>query len=148
MVIAYDMAPLTRMIMQRMLITDTVTLVNLVSDTRVIPEFIGDDCDATKIAPALSAVLEDPRDQFEALEVTMDRLGRGGEEHGCAEDGSAELRRGSHGKFSTLVVCSCTGHPAPPRPTPDQRSLTFAPRRGERPVSPPDVPALGSGPRA
>ncbi|MBY5974513.1 lipid-A-disaccharide synthase [Ferrimonas balearica] len=82
MVIAYDMAPLTRMIMQRMLITDTVTLVNLVSDTRVIPEFIGDDCDATKIAPALSAVLEDPTDQFEALDVTMDRLGRGGEAPG------------------------------------------------------------------
>lgn len=82
MVIAYDMAWLTRMIMQKMLITDTVTLVNLVSETRVIPEFIGDDCDAEKIAPALSAVLEDPADQFDALEVTMDRLGRGGEAPG------------------------------------------------------------------
>ena len=82
MVIAYDMAPLTRIIMKRMLLTDTVTLVNLVSDTRVIPEFIGADCDAEKIAPAVAAVLEDPSDQFDALQVTMDRLGRGGEAPG------------------------------------------------------------------
>ena len=41
MVIAYDMGWLSRQIIGRMLITDTVTLVNLVTDTRVIPEFIG-----------------------------------------------------------------------------------------------------------
>ncbi|MBC7478860.1 MAG: lipid-A-disaccharide synthase, partial [Pseudorhodobacter sp.] len=41
MVIAYDMHPLTLWLTQRALRIDTVTLVNLVSETRVVPEFIG-----------------------------------------------------------------------------------------------------------
>ncbi|AMY69175.1 lipid-A-disaccharide synthase [Frigidibacter mobilis] len=41
MVIAYDMAWLTRQIIARMLRVDTVTLVNLVSETRAIPEYLG-----------------------------------------------------------------------------------------------------------
>ncbi|GAB1363297.1 lipid-A-disaccharide synthase [Rhodobacter sp.] len=46
MVIAYDMAPMTLWLMRRMARIDTVTLVNLVSDTRTVPEFIGPDCRA------------------------------------------------------------------------------------------------------
>ena len=57
MVIAYDMAPLTLWLMRRMARIDTVTLVNLVSDTRSVPEFIGTDCRPEKIAPALLALL-------------------------------------------------------------------------------------------
>ena len=41
MVIAYDMAPLSRALMRWMLKIDTVTLVNLISETRHIPEFLG-----------------------------------------------------------------------------------------------------------
>ncbi|WP_010138354.1 lipid-A-disaccharide synthase [Oceanicola sp. S124] len=82
MVIAYDMAWLTRVIMQRMLLTDTVTLVNLVSDTRVVPEFIGADCDPDRIAPALARVYEAPEAQYEAMELSMQRLGREGEPPG------------------------------------------------------------------
>ena len=41
MVIGYDMAPLTRMIAERFIKLDTVTLVNLVSDTRAVPEYLG-----------------------------------------------------------------------------------------------------------
>ncbi|MBP9184335.1 MAG: lipid-A-disaccharide synthase, partial [Fuscovulum sp.] len=41
MVIAYDMAPLTLWLMRRMARVDTVTLGNLVSETRAVPEFIG-----------------------------------------------------------------------------------------------------------
>lgn len=82
MVIAYDMAWLTRVIMQRMLLTDTVTLVNLVSETRVVPEFIGADCDPDKIAPALASVYEAPEAQYDAMELSMQRLGREGEPPG------------------------------------------------------------------
>ncbi len=77
MVIAYDMAWLTRQIMSRMLLVDTVTLVNLVSDTRVVPEFIGADCVPEKIASGLRSVLEDPQAQIGAMEATMARLGEG-----------------------------------------------------------------------
>ena len=79
MVIAYDMHWISRQIISHMLLTDTVTLVNLVSETRAIPEFIGSGCKPAPIASALLAVLADPTAQFVALDMTMDRLGRGGE---------------------------------------------------------------------
>lgn len=82
MVIAYDMSWLSRQIIGRMLKTDTVTLVNLVSETRAVPEFIGAQCRAENIAPALMSVLENPDSQADAMELTMDRLGRGGQAPG------------------------------------------------------------------
>ena len=82
MVIAYDLAPLSRMIIGRMLRVDTVTLVNLVSDTRTVPEFIGKACAPGPIAKALLGVLNAPEAQHEAMSVAMQRLGRGGEPPG------------------------------------------------------------------
>jgi lipid-A-disaccharide synthase len=82
MVIAYDMHPATLWLMRRAALVDTVTLVNLVSETRVVPEFIGPDCRPEKIAPALDALLQDSGAQREAMAVTMERLGRGGEPPG------------------------------------------------------------------
>ncbi|THD84469.1 lipid-A-disaccharide synthase [Aliigemmobacter aestuarii] len=85
MVIAYDMHPMTLWLMRRAALIDTVTLVNLVSETRVVPEFIGDRCRPDLIAPALLALLDDAdarAAQMRAMELTMDRLGRGGEPPG------------------------------------------------------------------
>jgi lipid-A-disaccharide synthase len=82
MVIAYDMHPVTLWLMRRAALVDTVTLVNLVSDTRVVPEFIGDRCRADLIAPAVLGLLKDPSPQAAAMRITMDRLGRGGEAPG------------------------------------------------------------------
>jgi lipid-A-disaccharide synthase len=82
MVIAYDMNWFSRQIISRMLLTDTVTLVDLVSDTRVVPEFLGADCQPDRIAAALLAVQSDPTAQLAALDLTMDRLGRGGDAPG------------------------------------------------------------------
>ncbi|QQA44548.1 lipid-A-disaccharide synthase [Pelagovum pacificum] len=82
MVIAYDMSPLSRAIISRMLRVDTVTLVNLVAESRTVPEFIGKDCDPARIAPALLATLDDPGPQQEAMALTMERLGQGGEPPG------------------------------------------------------------------
>ena len=78
MVIAYDMAWLSRQIIGRMLRVDTVTLVNLVSETRVVPEFIGANCRPDKIVPALAALLSHPEDQHNAMQSTMTKLGQGG----------------------------------------------------------------------
>jgi lipid-A-disaccharide synthase len=88
MVIAYDMGWLSRQIIGRMLITDTVTLVNLVTDTRVIPEFIGKNCRADLIAPALLETLHAPQGQLGALRDTMDKLGRGAPSPGTQAAGS------------------------------------------------------------
>ncbi|MEZ5797444.1 MAG: lipid-A-disaccharide synthase [Paracoccaceae bacterium] len=83
MVIAYDMAPLTLWLMRRLARIDTVTLVNLVSETRSIPEFIGPAARAETIAPALLRLLaEGPGPQASAMATTLQRLGRGGEAPG------------------------------------------------------------------
>jgi len=85
MVIAYDMHPVTMWLMQRMARVDTVTLVNLVSDTRVVPEFLGGRCRPDLIAPALLGLIEPgpARDaQLAAMRLTMERLGEGGDPPG------------------------------------------------------------------
>jgi len=82
MVIAYKFQWLTWQIMRRMALIDTVTLVNLVSDTRVVPERLGPDCTPDKIARALKKVKADPTAQAAAMATTMDRLGEGGEAPG------------------------------------------------------------------
>jgi lipid-A-disaccharide synthase len=79
MVIAYDMNRLTLWLMRSAARVDTVTLVNLVSETRVVPEFIGARCQPDLIAPALEALLADPSGQTQAMQVTMQRLGQGGD---------------------------------------------------------------------
>ncbi|MFN3970737.1 MAG: lipid-A-disaccharide synthase [Gemmobacter sp.] len=99
MVIAYDMHPVTMWLMRRMARVDTVTLVNLVSETRAVPEFLGRDCRAARIAPALARLLDDPAAraaQTAAMALTMDRLGRGGEAPGmrAARSVLAALGRG------------------------------------------------------
>ncbi len=82
MVIAYDMHPLTLWLMQRAALIDSVTLVNLVSDTRAVPEFIGPRCRADLIAPVLLDLLQGAPEQMKAMALTMQRLGQGGEAPG------------------------------------------------------------------
>lgn len=85
MVIGYDFAPLTWAVMKRMARVDTVTLVNLVTDRRAVPEFLGPACRPEAMAAALLPLLSDPvaaEAQARALTLTMERLGRGGEAPG------------------------------------------------------------------
>ena len=82
MVIAYRMHPVTYWLTNRALLIDTVTLVNLVSETRVVPEYIGERCRPDLIGPAVMALLRDRTGQDKAMSLTMDRLGLGGEPPG------------------------------------------------------------------
>ncbi|MCC0079295.1 MAG: lipid-A-disaccharide synthase [Rhodobacter sp.] len=83
MVIAYRMNALSQAIITRLLRVDTVTLVNLVSETRTVPEFIGRDCRPDPIAAAVDSILGAGRAaQIAAMDLTMERLGRGGEAPG------------------------------------------------------------------
>ena len=82
MVIAYKMNGLSFRIMRAMALIDTVTLVNIVSDTRVVPEFLGPACQPGPIADALASVLENPSAQEAAMALTIERLGHGGEAPG------------------------------------------------------------------
>ncbi len=85
MVIAYDMNWLSWQIMSKMATVDTVTLVNLVTGSRAVPEFLGPACRAAPIAAALNALIDDGAKrqlQFEAMAQTMQALGRGAEPPG------------------------------------------------------------------
>ena len=82
MAIAYGMSRLTWEIVTRMTLIDTVTLVNLITDSRVVPECLGPRCTPDNITPMLRQLLADPSGQDEATALTMERLGRGGEAPG------------------------------------------------------------------
>lgn len=82
MVIAYKMNWVSFRLIRAMALVDTVTLVNLVSDTRVVPEFLGPECQPDRIGQALLEVLRDPQAQLSAMDLTLQRLGAGGEDPG------------------------------------------------------------------
>ncbi len=82
MVVAYAFQWLSWQIMKRMALIDTVTLVNLVNDSRVVPECLGPECTAQNIADALTQVALDPAPQEAAMALTMVSLGEGGEAPG------------------------------------------------------------------
>lgn len=81
MVIAYKLHPISFWLMKRAALIDTVTLVNLVSESRSVPEFLGPACQPGPIADALLALLSDGPEraaQQAAMQLTMQRLGQGG----------------------------------------------------------------------
>ena len=82
MVIAYDVNWISRQIIAYMLRIDTMTLVNLISETRDIPECNGKHCTPPEISAALLKMMAAPDKQLTAMRLTMERLGRGGEPPG------------------------------------------------------------------
>jgi len=85
MVIAYAANPFSAFIAKRLALVDTVTLVNLVTETRTIPEFLLENCTPDLITPALRALLGDPAAaaaQRAAGSRTMEMLGLGAEPPG------------------------------------------------------------------
>ena len=61
MVIAYDANPLTACWCKRLVRVDTATLVNLVTGTRAVPEFLFEHCTPEAIAPAVETPARRPR---------------------------------------------------------------------------------------
>lgn len=85
MVVAYDMNWLSWQIMSRMAKIDTITLANLVTGRKEIPEFLGPQCHAQPIAAALLELFENQplrARQLAAMEETLTLLGAGGEDPG------------------------------------------------------------------
>ena len=82
MVIAYAMHPFSFCAMRRMALIDTVTLVNLVAESRSVPELLGPACTPQAVAKALEGVLGDSAAQRVAMQTTMQCLGLGGEAPG------------------------------------------------------------------
>lgn len=85
MVVAYDMNWLSWQIMSRMAQIDTVTLVNLVTGRKIVPELLGPACTPSAIANALLPLLTDKQahaQQRAAMEETMRKLGANDEPPG------------------------------------------------------------------
>ncbi|MEX0309601.1 MAG: lipid-A-disaccharide synthase, partial [Tateyamaria sp.] len=82
MVSAFDMHWLSRAIISRMVTTDTGSLINHVADCRVVPEVVGKAFTVDNVVTAMRGLLADSQAQRDAMELTMDRLGRGGEDPG------------------------------------------------------------------
>ncbi|WP_338014587.1 lipid-A-disaccharide synthase [Rhodophyticola sp. CCM32] len=87
MVIAYDINWLSKQVIRAMLKIDTLTLVNLVSGSRAVPEYIAENCRPDLISKALLDLLKDEtarQAQQDAAARTMELLGRGGRHRVCA----------------------------------------------------------------
>ena len=85
MVIGYGANALTVWMVKRLMRVDTATLVNLVTGTRAVPEFLFERCTPELIVPAIAALLFDPgasAAQRATGEEAMLLLGRGGEPPG------------------------------------------------------------------
>lgn len=98
MVVAYDMNWVSRQVISRMLRVDTVTLVNLVTNSRSVPEFIGKACQPDRVAQSVLDVLSHPEAQKAAMSETMQKLGKDGPSPGLRAakavlDGIAEATR-------------------------------------------------------
>ncbi|WP_415922766.1 lipid-A-disaccharide synthase [Tateyamaria sp. SN6-1] len=82
MVSAFDLHWLSRAIISRMVTTDTGSLINHVTDTRVVPEVVGHEMTVENTFAAMQGLLADPEPQRAAMALTMERLGQGGEAPG------------------------------------------------------------------
>ena len=79
MVIGYDMNYFSRQIIQLMMKTDTVTLVNLITSNRNIPECIGTDFKSEKLFLEMVRVFSNNKNQINDFETTMILLGKNNE---------------------------------------------------------------------
>ena len=82
MVVAYKANYLTTRLVKKLAQIDTANLVNIVTSSRVVPEFLFENCTAAQITPALLAVLADGGAQQDACAQTLVALGQGGEDPG------------------------------------------------------------------
>ena len=85
MVIAYKFNWLTTRIIKKKVVIDTAILVNLLTDTREIPEFLFEACTAANITPAVLSLLNSEPDKARQLAIAdsaMNLLGKGSGEPG------------------------------------------------------------------
>lgn len=72
MVIGYQLAPVSRLILRRMVRLDTVTLINIISRTRAVPEFLLDDFRADPIAGHVAELLDNEAKRYAQLGAAND----------------------------------------------------------------------------
>ena len=84
-VIAYRFNWLTTRIIKKKVKLDSATLVNILTESRAVPEFLFEECCGDLIAPKVAALLDDPAQreaQLAASRRALAMLGKGGEAPG------------------------------------------------------------------
>ena len=99
MVIGYDMSYFSRQIVQLMMLTNTVTLVNLITGNRHIPECIGVNFNSDKLFLELVRIYSNRKNQLKDFATTMNLLGR---DHIAPNDRAANSLINFYKEFKTV----------------------------------------------
>ena len=99
MVIGYDMSYFSRQIVQLMMLTNTVTLVNLITGNRHIPECIGVNFNSDKLFLELVRIYSNRKNQLKDFATTMNLLGR---DHVAPNDRAANSLISFYKEFKTV----------------------------------------------
>ena len=99
MVIGYDMSYFSRQIVQLMMLTNTVTLVNLITGNRHIPECIGVNFNSDKLFLELVRIYSNRKNQLKDFATTMNLLGR---DHIAPNDRAANSLISFYKEFKTV----------------------------------------------
>ncbi|MGB1344351.1 MAG: lipid-A-disaccharide synthase [Amylibacter sp.] len=75
MVIAYKANWLTTKIVKRLAKIDTANLINIITNTKVIPEHLFENCTVEKITNSLNSLLNSDNNQISAMSEAMNKLG-------------------------------------------------------------------------
>lgn len=108
-VIGYQASALSRAIMRRLVKLETVTLANIITESRAVPEFIFDRFTEENLIPAVTRLLQDPKAralQKEAADDAMRQLGRGGDAPGLR---AAQSLRAAYEAWNAQLSGSSTG---------------------------------------
>ena len=99
MVIGYDMSYFSRQIVKLMMLTNTVTLVNLITGNRHIPECIGVNFNSDKLFLELVRIYSNRKNQLKDFATTMNLLGR---DHIAPNDRAANSLISFYKEFKTV----------------------------------------------
>ena len=75
MIVAYKANWITTKMVKKLAKIDTANLINIITDTKVIPEHLFESCTVENITESLRLLLNNDNNQIKAMEETMNRLG-------------------------------------------------------------------------
>ena len=75
MIVAYKANWITTRMVKKLAKIDTANLINIITDTKVIPEHLFENCTVENITESLRSLLNNDNNQIKAMEETMNRLG-------------------------------------------------------------------------
>ena len=88
MVVIYKLKAISYQVLKRMLITEQISLVNIIAGKQVVPEILQDEVTADKLSQEVGKLLTDEKardEQIAELAEVYKQLGKEGASRRCAE---------------------------------------------------------------